>query len=184
MQQSQPRALLTLWGDLCHVFRCRIQFIPQRGEVRASFFNYGNDQINWHRQHIKVWHAATEMLRPLPTPTLLSLLNLARENRTILEQTVKFNSKSLVFITTIATFGYTAFMTVSSHLFSPAEFWNHHLNDPVYPSLFGVTIATILLLNARHWLSMHQSREIKSCIQVVLAERYYEEPENHRPSVA
>lgn len=95
MQQSQTRALLSLWSDLCQAFRPRNPFIPRRGEIRASCFNYGNDQINWHRQHVRAWHDATEMLRPLPTSTLLSLLDLARENRAMLMDTVKFNTSHL-----------------------------------------------------------------------------------------
>ena len=92
-------------------------------------------------------------------------------------------TRSFACLIAFVAFVYTVTRTVMSQLFSPAAFWDHLLDDLTYPLLVGATIAIILLLNARHWLSMHQSREIKSCIQVVLAERYHEESEDHRPSV-
>lgn len=182
MQQSQQRALLSLWSDLCRTFRRRIPFVPRSGEIRASFSNYGNDQINWHRRHVRAWRDATEMLRPLPTSTLLSLLDLAQENRAMLMDTVKFNSKTFTRLLASVALLYTTARAIYSHLYSDSAFWNHLLSDLTYPLLIGATIIIILLLNAKHWLSMHQSREIKSCIQVVLAERYYEEREVHRPT--
>ena len=145
-------------------------------ETFVRGLNFRNDQITWHRKHNVAWKDATEMIRPLSTPTIKLLHQLSKENLDHHKGMVPFlavlYAPAVVILLFFAEFAFNQsnFMNpVSSTERTPPEIVVYWL------SLIGIAFAVYFGLLSMAQIAVQRAREVCSCIGVALVLRHAED---------
>lgn len=182
MQQSQNHDVLAVWSQLCADFRWRIPFLPCRSEIVPTLFNFGNDQVTWHRKHIRAWQRAAVILCPEEALVLFALRGVSRENAVILGDNLKSNTRITTTVLAVVLFAYSFAKALTSDKLSLPQFWSLLTQDPTVLCIVLTGLALMLLILLKNWIRMHQARELAACIELSLALR--NAADGHRPTAA
>lgn len=78
---EEERGLLFVWEELWRIFRQMRVFIPKREDVATSTETWKSDHVTLNLQSLP-WSEAAKLIRPLPTESLLSLIELSKVHST------------------------------------------------------------------------------------------------------
>ncbi|MDD9992371.1 MAG: hypothetical protein OXP75_11270 [Rhodospirillales bacterium] len=97
-------------------------FFSRRSEIVLTLFNFGNDQVTWHRNHIRAWQRAAAILRPEEKLVLCALRDVSRENAMILRDALKANTWIITTVLAVVLFVYSTTTALISDTLSPPQF--------------------------------------------------------------
>ena len=171
MQQPGNRDVLAVWSKLCAAFSRRIPFLPWGAETVPTFINFGNDQVTWHRKHIRAWKRAGTILGREEKAVLYALREISRENVAILRGAFKSNVWMLTTVAAFAVFAYNTVRALRFDELSPSEFCSLLTQYPtiLWPILAGLGLMLLLALTS--WIRMRQGIELNACVELAVTLR-------------
>ena len=172
MPKSHDQDMLSVWQELCSIFRPRIPLLPRLRELVPSLLYWSNDQITWHCRHNISWQDTTKRIQPLSTPALRSLHLLSTDNLAHHKNAMSFTATLFASLLAFLLFLYQITKDLIAPLFPASDFLSLLLEATTRWWVLGIGLTLFLCLLARTWNSMQQARELASCINVALALRH------------